>query len=533
MIAALLLSAAISYAYDPAVNDIDIEVRIRPDGHALVTERWDVVVASGTEWYLVKSNLGAADILDFSVRDENGVLFQNIGRWDVDASIGRKAEKCGLNPVSGGYELCWGVGTYGPHKYSVTYRISDAVDLYDDYAAFHFQLVSPGLSSNPKHVRARVIADGVQLDTTNTRAWGFGFEGHLSIDGGEVTLESDASFRSNSSLIALVRMEKDYFNGGNEVGGPFSDCLERAMDGADFGNDDDGLGPLAVFVFFALVVTFLKRILVPSKRRLLGVKPRHVPWVRDVPLGGDLALANYVLTRMRENLDKSNLSSAFMLRMIQKNVLTVRYNRKGKAEFVINPNADISYMSEHEAAFLEILKAASGADQVLQDNEFSKWSRNHNKTILKWSTAIDTKSEADFRTRGMAHGMGFSPFGQSVARQIYGFKKFLSDFTLARERQSSEAVVWQDYLVYAALFGIADSIAKEMKDIRPEVYQEMTGTADASLHDVILMTRSYGRMVSNGVTSASVNSGASGTGGHTSFGGGGGFHGGGHGGGSR
>ena len=42
-------------AYEPEIRDIDVRLDLQPDGTALVTETWDVTVASGTEWYLATS----------------------------------------------------------------------------------------------------------------------------------------------------------------------------------------------------------------------------------------------------------------------------------------------------------------------------------------------------------------------------------------------------------------------------------------------------------------------------------------------
>ena len=42
----------------PEIRDIDITLTLQPDGSALIRERWDVCAADGTEWYLVRGNLG-------------------------------------------------------------------------------------------------------------------------------------------------------------------------------------------------------------------------------------------------------------------------------------------------------------------------------------------------------------------------------------------------------------------------------------------------------------------------------------------
>ena len=89
--AVLLLVQGAASAYEPAIRNIDISLTLHRDGSAGVHEVWDVCAASGTEWYLVRNNLGDIDILDLAVSDESGLDFINEGEWDVDRSIADKA----------------------------------------------------------------------------------------------------------------------------------------------------------------------------------------------------------------------------------------------------------------------------------------------------------------------------------------------------------------------------------------------------------------------------------------------------------
>ena len=107
--AAALFAAFPLLAYEPEIKDISIRVTLSEDGSARIEECWDVVVAKGTEWYLVRENLGDIEIRDLAVKDEKGNSFFNEGSWDVDRSISQKARRCGLHKTSGGYEICWGV----------------------------------------------------------------------------------------------------------------------------------------------------------------------------------------------------------------------------------------------------------------------------------------------------------------------------------------------------------------------------------------------------------------------------------------
>ena len=130
-------------------------------------------------------------------------------------------------------------------------------------------------------------------------------------------------------------------------------------------------------------------------------------------------------------------------------------------------------------------------------------------------------------------------------RKVFGLKKFLEDFTLANERHLIEVSLWKDYLVYVALFDIADQVTADMKAINPEFMNMDIVTrnmANESLGSVLAASTSAS-MASVMSRVQSRNSNSSGGGGYSgrsfggggsgSFGGGGGFSGGGSGGGVR
>lgn len=555
ILTAFLLNAVSMFAAGPAIRDIDVNVLLDPqDGSAFITEKWDVTVASGTEWYLVRHNLGAADITGLAVSDEGG-LFRNVGRWDIDASLEQKARKCGLYQTNGGYEICWGVGSYGDHYYTVTYTMTNAVDLLEDADLFHFQLVTPGLSSVPEHVKARIEVMDTQLDTASVKFWGFGYEGTTALADGALYFESD-KFRSNSSLIALAAFDDGTFAGGNHRHETLQSVLDTAMEGADFGKDKEesflskiipALMTLLFFLISSLAIFFAissrpggSR----SRKAILGMKAKDVSWCRDVPYDGNLVDTDYTMTKLGVSTGSRNIAAAFMLRMIYKGVLRVQKDAKGKTEFAFVPDADLSYMNDEEKSFYEIVQSASGEDNVLQDKEFSKWAKNNRKKLYNWVSPLEGTAVGNLKTDGdLNSSRKYTTKGQERARQAYGFKKFLDDFTNMAEKQSVESVLWQEYLVFASLFGMAEKVAGEMKDINPDVYQQMmpTSTYNGNIGDIIITTNTFGRHFDNGVAlgrPAPVSSGThtsswGGHGGFSSMGGGGGFHGGGFGGGSR
>jgi uncharacterized membrane protein len=120
-------------------------------------------------------------------------------------------------------------------------------------------------------------------------------------------------------------------------------------------------------------------------------------------------------------------------------------------------------------------------------------------------------------------------------RQLFGLKKFLKEFSLIDERHVQEVSLWKDYMIYAALFGIADQVVKDMKNINPEFFK-MDQVAQQMADDFTLPAIQTAFLSGTSKAErlkAQREARASGRGGSSSWGGGGGFSGGGSGGGVR
>ena len=107
----------------------------------------------------------------------------------------------------------------------------------------------------------------------------------------------------------------------------------------------------------------------------------------------------------------------------------------------------------------------------------------------------------------------------------------MEEFTLIKEREPIEVKLWNEYLMYASIFGIADEVANQFKKLYPEVITDMNKMG-YNYNDVIFIHN----ITSDGIKSASTaqtraQSYSSGGGGFSSGGGGGGSFGGGGGGG--
>ena len=545
------LAASVPVIAQNQVHDVDIQVTLITDGSAHVREVWDMTLSRGTEVYLGRENLGDIKILDLTVSDETGETYTTDRYWDTDRTFEGKKNHCGLNSISGGYEICWGIGEYGHRTYTVDYTLTNLVKNLDDYDMIHYQFYTPN-DFRGEHVKVTLEKPGFVMDTL-TRIWAFGFDGYIWREDGKVIAESENTLEPSHSVIVLMRFDKGIFNSKSVQERPFSAVLDRALEGADepdvpLSKAEELLYTIlgAVFFFGMILLPFLPlifRIIQKRRQKKNSFGTLHlssIPWSREIPYRGDILKNYYVISTSPDLKTKKNsVASAMILHMLQEGCLEAsRDLSTGKVEIRFNPDSQGFRQLDHtEEALWKYMFEASGKNHVLEEKEFSTWAKSHKSSLYSWTTRVKNSGLSALKSGGYYDSGRYTEAGRQENCKIVGFRKFLEDTTLIRQRTTPEVTLWRDYLIYASLIGIADKVAKELKDIDPVMFEQACSMQYNDMSNVLYMTRSFANVVSQYATPpvSSYSGGGSlggfsrsGGGGHSSFGGGGGFSGGGH-----
>jgi len=158
---------------EEAIPSITVDVMLRSDGSAVITEIWEVrEVTDGTEYYKALNNMEEVSVHSLLVWDESGTPYKTLENWDTDLSREEKTGTCGILKTSNGYELCWGIGSYGDHTYTVQYTLEGLVKTYGDYAGFYHRFVSEDLSSAPESASIKIQVEKTHLTADNARIFG-------------------------------------------------------------------------------------------------------------------------------------------------------------------------------------------------------------------------------------------------------------------------------------------------------------------------------------------------------------------------
>ena len=526
----------------PLLKDLNIQVVLSRNGDARITETRQMTIDSeGTECYIVIGNLNGSDISDLTVSDETGRAFTYTGAWDIDRSRDWKEGKCGIVSKHNGYELCWGLGESGERTYTTSYTVTNLVKGYDDADGFNYMFVAQGVSPLPDHVKLTIEAeDTLRFTTENTGVWGFRYQGEVGFYDYRVVAESSEPFESRSAMVVMCRFNKGMFEPADIRTGSFETLREQAFEGSDYVDEEewtteDTIVVLALIlgIFIVPLIALVWYIIYVWRARKKVNK--DLLWYRDIPLGGDLQQTNDMLNAYKYfNTDYNHLLSACILKLINLGAITIEQhlNEKGKnvQNFVIHDLKDGDKQPVLLKKVHQIFQKAAGSDTILEPKELKSFMRsNYNQSITdSFINTLHTKTSlSSYKDR------------LDEARQVFGLKKYLKEFSLIDERHVQEVSLWKDYMIYATLFGIADQVIKDMKQINPE-YFNMDQVASQMADDTTLpmiystMHSSTTRAaMSKAEREAAREARASGRGGHASWGGGGGFSGGGSGGGVR
>lgn len=80
------------------------------------------------------------------------------------------------------------------------------------------------------------------------------------------------------------------------------------------------------------------------------------------------------------------------------------------------------------------------------------------------------------------NNMGLTQAGVDEKEKWKAFKKYMEDFSLLKEKEVPSIVIWEEFLVYATAFGIADKVIKQLKISYPNFTNETSFAANSYMY---------------------------------------------------
>lgn len=528
----LTLLAALPVQGRHRLINLDIHVMVNDKGHARVVETrtMDIDNAKGTEAFIKMYNMGVMEVGELSVSDETGVEYQVKKKWKIDRSRSAKTHQCGYHKTDDGVELCWGIGKGGRHVYTVRYTLTRMVKSYSDFDGFNFMFYEAD-NPYAEEVKVTIERENGSFTPADTRIWAFRYSGEIGLQDGKIVATTDQAMEhKGEGIIVMAVFNKGLFHPVTDVNGNVVDLLVKpAFEGSDYDlkdceemlaamkegkltadengnvamksslmgssnvmgkNNSSGsstsemvenfqalfvligwclLAIIGIWGIMSIINTFKRE---KKLKSLFGNNRHEVQvWNREIPYQGNLDQTFSVLKAVEpKQATHGNLVAACVMRMMYKNTLQLQYamDQKGNPVemlAVAQPTDQCPFEKEDRGNVLlyylqRLMYDAAGEDHVLQPKELENYMKANpveNRPVVKVLFSLLESSKIDLQT-----------LQRSDAEQVFGLKKYLQEFTLLDERTVKEVSLWKEYLVHATLFGIADQVRKDLKQIWPD-----------------------------------------------------------------
>ena len=523
------------------IYSVNMDINILEDGTANVKEIWDVKASSGSEWYKTMYELNNSELTNYKVSMDGKEL--SYKDWDVDETLTEKSGYYGINYNSKGIELCFGKSDYQRHTFVVTYTLSNYVFNTSDSQVLAWVLYP---KADVQYFSAEIHSYYSFPDTLDV--WGYGYKGYAYVENGVIKLSTERSL-NDEYVSVLVKFPLNTFNTTNTDSRyqTFDDVYKIAEEGSfdyDYGNNSSVYEFMSEFFNFAITVMFPLVIIILSiyKTKAIGygyinnktINKNNTPMFREIPCNKDIYYANTLIKLNNFNYKESNILGAIILKWVKEKKIIFRNKTEGifnKETSVIDLKTNPTFEDTLEKQLFDIMYSAS-KDGILETKELEKWCRKNYSQFFSLFKKIGNKYIVDLEFKGHIYKrknkqeckkknvMDDTIYEES--KKLYGLKLYLEEFSKINTKEVIEVHLWDEYLMFAYLFGIADKVAKQLKNMYPEVIEQMDYDYDTLIFINYMSTRSVSAASSARSAAQRYSSG----GGGFSSGGGGGFSGG-------
>jgi uncharacterized membrane protein YgcG len=447
------------------------------------------------------------------------------------------------------------------------------------------------MEQSPRSVVITVSSDYGAFNIETAKIWAFGYKGRIVFQDGHIVMDSQGMLLSSQYMVLLVKFERDFFETGSHIPESFDDILQKATKGSDYSDEPPLSGGAILLGILGALVALLAgvfpfiviSVIIIAVARANNVYPsasagvvsysygaagnrlppfKETKYWREIPCQKDLEISYWVslLYAVSPESDvKTGVIGAFLLKWLKNGNIDVISLPKNQKPLGKDDNYAIAFISplpnteRIETELMAMMTAAKGTNTALQPKQFQYWCERNHSRMQDWYKHLEIGAMNKLGSRGLVSQEtvplpGAKVLGIQVvknrAKTVYhiqaslkeeatkmaGLKKFLLEFSIIGQRTVYEVRVWEEYLIFAQLLGIADKVREQLRKVYPEFGR--VSRLDTRTDNVGAFVGSIAASGYSGMKRGDSRS-ASGGGGSSSSGGGGGSRGGGSGGGFR
>ena len=528
----LFFTISVSAAGD--IYSINMDIYLNEQGDANITEIWDVKAFDGSEWFKQIKNLNGIEITNYTVSMDNIPLTRK--DWNINESLNEKKGFYGINNTDDGIELCFGKYDYERHTFTIKYTMTNVIFNTSDAQVFIGKIANEMPGHNFYKFKATISSFYEFPDTLPV--WGTGYDGLAYVSNGKAYFSNDEKpdMGEKSYVSALMKFPLNTFNTTkiDERYETFENVESAYKEGTSDNNPTSIWSVIIPILGFGAVTG---GIIYFANKNGYGyinnkkIKEKETPAFRDIPCDKDLFYANSLMKLNGFGYNATNILGAVILKWVkEEKIKFIKTTKQGlfkeKEEYSIDLNNNPKFENNFEERIFNIMYEAS-ADGILEPNEFKNWTRLNITRFQDLFKNIEDDEETKLKKDGHIYKRKSKEECSRInvmddkmyedAKRLLGLKIFLKEFSEIDKRETIEVKIWDEYLMFAYIFGIADKVFNQLKKLYPEIIEQ-----NMDNYNAMYMANTF---ASDAIRAA--NSYSAGGGGYSTGGGGGGGFGGG------
>lgn len=523
--------------------------------------------------------------VDFSILKQSPILFKK-DDYSVKGDYGTYS----ITNSSNSYQ----VRIYNPRSYQnafyIKYTVKNLAVLHEDYGEVYWNIFSSELNESIHHLEMYVHLEG---NTNELRVWAHGpLNGESKMIDQETLYFEIDHLSGNTAFDIRTIFDKEVISESSKKSGvvALDNILEVEQDRADDANQKRNRTKLIYYGLSALEGAWLLGLLILSYKMYQKYDKEYEPefkgqYFRDFPKEYGPEIVGYLFHRQ---VNTNSLSAALLNLMAQKIISVEEIDKKNFQLTYIPKERELKESDQILIAWI-FGKIGTNNQVTLKEiqNSAKKQYDSFLKNYEKWKNAVLKEAQEEQFFEDISDKKIFAGFYSilgivlsilsltftdqiifpfliliiSIVGLIYfatmtkrtksgnedyakwkGLRNFMNDFGNFKAKELPEIQLWEKYLVYATVFGIAKKLSKQM-EIKFQEMPESTYTAadfyfDAHyIHRMTHFSRTMNTSINSSMESARASyaaahsSSSSGSGMGGGFSSGGGFGGGGGGGG--
>ena len=492
---------------------VDVDVRITPEGDALVEERRTYFFRNGPFSYAY-----------YNVDDPE----QRVSEFSI--SEVRDGREVAVEPDYAGpsafdqFQAKWSFSAEDEERTWVfRYRYDGAVDVYDDADHLYWQFIGTGWEKPTERVRGVVCLEDVTLDAA-PRAWGHGpLNGSVDISpNGRRIVYRATDVPPAAYVEASIMLPPGSVSDGRQVGGAAADRIiadeQRWADEANTVRGRHETERRWVFIFLIAVPVILALFVLMAEWR---DRAPGVPKVSQEPPEDDAVEAAFLWDAWRGRSSGLNAYRAQILRLVRLGAVEIRAEGRvseptdiklvqRKAPDDMETEADMDFMAllfggETDPEHTNEISISAPRRREGAGTWWSAWTRDARKDVSKalleyrkGDARIESTGSAIVAGLGATYGIYAAVRGNGVGwwllpvcgaalvlalrhiparvgpqlrervARLRAFRRYLRNFSSLPDAPALAVIIWEHYMEWAVALEVAKRVERQVRALIPQ-----------------------------------------------------------------